>query len=215
MNIIHVVLMQAEVTPSESTPLPPVHSRLSLFELRGRDRTPHHHRDRTMPHELENVDLIDLYSRQEAIADGQQIQITERYSGYTRRFRFGWPILMTRSVWNDLMEELDEADRKQAIWLILAGLSSSAIANTSGNGDTIHFTVSRRSALKDTEFWEQPHYHLIARCGSRPSNPLSSTLMQPKKSINSSISKPSFIVASPPTNGTTSATPSSKKYIHR
>ena len=103
-----------------------------------------------MPHELENVEIIDLYSRQEAIADGQQINITERYAGYTRRFQFVYPMLMTRSVWNDLMEDLDEADRKQAIWLILAGLSR-AIASKADDGDTIHFTASRCTALKDTK----------------------------------------------------------------
>ena len=163
-------------------------------------KTTDHHRDRTMPHDLENVEIIDLYSRQDAIADGQQINITERYAGYTRRFQFVYPMLMTRSVWNDLMEDLDEADRKQAIWLILAGLSR-AIANTSGR-----FISPSVAALP-------------SRIPSSGSNPITTSSpgvdRSPQTRFLRGLCSPRSRSIPASASRHLSATPSSKKYIHR
>ena len=107
---------------------------------------------------LDDVELISSYSRAEAIADGQLIDVTK----VAREAGLRYPVALTTTVWVGCVEVpqgVDGQDEKGRLWDILVALAHAA---RSTHGDTAHFRVHVRGDNRDTT---PPAVELKAICG--------------------------------------------------
>ena len=107
---------------------------------------------------LGDAELISSYSRAEAIADGQLIDVTE----LAREAGIRYPVALTATVWAEYVEVpagVEGQDQKGRLWDILVVL---AYAARSTDGDTAHFRVHVRS---DNRAATPPAVKLKAVCG--------------------------------------------------
>ncbi len=113
--------------------------------------------------------IIAKYSRAQAIADGEQINLSEKYPNECRLYKF--PVFCTKKVWGLIESAVENEDHSNdyagVIWDVVY-MSINAPGRTSILGGTGNqFTVIVTGGNVPPDFYEdrQPVYRLHSVCG--------------------------------------------------
>ncbi|MEO1297992.1 MAG: DUF6573 family protein [Cyanobacteria bacterium J06636_16] len=120
---------------------------------------------------MQDLEVIDIYTRVEALYDGQQFDLSSHYPEEWREVGFRFPVFCARSVWFDLIEAPADNpeflnDRKGIVWDILNMLRL-AIKRSRRNMNPLYFTVVIQGSDHPPDYVldEMPHYRLTAEIG--------------------------------------------------
>lgn len=111
---------------------------------------------------MHEFDTIFTYSRQDAIADGEQICISEIYPSDCRVFKY--PVYLTRKV----MILVEESHYPSGVVWDLCCMAAYSPSRTELNGSTVKFSVIVENTSIKPDFIEDgcPCYKLIAQVGA-------------------------------------------------
>jgi hypothetical protein len=116
-----------------------------------------------------NADLIHAYTRQQALEDGEQVCLSERFQKECRLYRY--PVFCTRAVWELIEEAVNNLqagnDYAGVVWDIIF-MSIMSPGRKKLDQATYKFSVIVQGASQTPERYEDgmPIYHLISQFGA-------------------------------------------------